>query len=234
MEDASYDELRCDAKTYYKHHNHNAAIEIFSELLQNTSQDSLIHNYILFEYAECLLDKANYEIKIEYKMNIEMNMEGTIRNNKQMEEIEEDIETCWYSLENCRNAFEIVNDRARLARVHKAIGDVQLLNNNFKEAIEEYEAGMDYNMEEKMEIVLMESKADAYIYMEEYNKAIKEYKEIIKKYKEKEIKNKEKEINKYEEKIEVIRYKRRSEGIKRKREESDEKEIAKDVNHRKK
>ena len=101
-----------------------------------------------------------------------------IQNNNENNDIEEDLEICWASLETCKVHFEIINDHEKLSRVHKGLADLLSLNNHFDQAIVEYKNCLNYSQDDEATVELFECIADCYRNLEEFDEAKDFYKQI--------------------------------------------------------
>lgn len=189
------------AISYYKHSKYSEAIEIFNDILPTLDQKSLIYSNVLLEYAICLIENANYQTMANYKklLNFKLKNNTDKKNNDQdnNKEIDEDLEIAWDSLELCRVTFEIINDRDKLCKTHKGLGDIYNLNNEFEKSINEYMVAINYSDNKFVYAELIECIADNYEKLENIEKSIEKYQELIQIYKD---------LNNYEsiEEIELI------------------------------
>jgi tetratricopeptide (TPR) repeat protein len=162
-----------EARAYSGHRDYAAALEIYGELLPTLNQDELSYSYILLEYALCLLESVNYDAEMNYQRLLEK------KNPIPMENMAEDIEICWDSLEICRSTFEIINDQEKLCLTHKGLGDILSFNNDFTGAIGDYKKAIEYCDKDDNLIELLECIADCYKHMKDYNSQKEYYGKII-------------------------------------------------------
>lgn len=173
MEDDEADfPLLADARAYLSHRNYAAALEIYTDVLPTISQESITYTHVLLEYALCLLENVTFEVEMSYRRVLQLHQKS------KQEDIDEDLEICWESLETCRLNLEIVNDRDRLCRVHKGLGDVHCLNNRFEAAVREYLGAMEYSSDGAASAEILESVAECYKNMEQYEEAEDYYRQL--------------------------------------------------------
>lgn len=182
-----------EAHVYLKHRNYASALEIYVEILEDVNQESEEYSHILLEYSKCLLECIIYQSEMNYKKILQT------KNPVEEDVIEEDLENCWECLETCRVRFEDLEERCKLAEVHKGLGDIQCLKNCFEEGKEEYMKAIDCCDDDLLLAELFECIADCSRNMKIYDDAIYHYKQIVLIYKKLGM---EEQVNEYESLIE--------------------------------
>lgn len=158
-----------EAQAYSKHRNYSSALEVYSDILSDLEENSEEYSYVLLEYSKCLIDCIMYQFEMDYRRILET------KNVTVDDEIEEDLENAWNCLETCRLHFEDLENRSKLSEVHKGIGDVLCLQNNFDEGKIEYHKALDYNEDEHASIQILECIADCYRNMDMLKESIETY-----------------------------------------------------------
>lgn len=159
-------------------------IEIYCEILDRVNPDDEKVPYIYLEYADALIRNSNSffvdEIsKISSKNGLDLN---------ERRETEEDLETAWNLLEICRNAFIILKDYHSLTTTRFLLGDICLLNNEFRDALHELTecvSTMDkiYEKDDIRYADVYLSLANCYEFMEDFEMSRKYYDKAIVVYK---------------------------------------------------
>ncbi|KAM0681343.1 hypothetical protein GINT2_000543 [Glugoides intestinalis] len=167
-----YPEIK-EAHVYIKHRNYASALEIYVGILEESNQDSEEYSHVLLEYSKCLLECIMYQSEMNYRKILQT------RNPIEEDVIEEDLETCWDCLETCRVRFEDIEERSKLAEVHKGLGDIQCLKNSFEEGKEEYLKAIDCCDDELLQAEIFECIADCCRNMKMDDDAIYHYKQIV-------------------------------------------------------
>lgn len=165
-----------EARAYAKHNKHTQALEIYVEILEDVEKDSEEYVYLLLEYSQCLIEYIMHQSELSiFKL-----LHGKQSYNDQ--EIEEDLETCWDSLEVCRISFTKLYNRQKLCEVYKGLGDVLCLQNKFEEGKKEYLSAVNYCDDDLIIVELMDCLADCCKHTKDYESAISYYDNIIRIY----------------------------------------------------
>ncbi|KAI4292920.1 hypothetical protein PAPHI01_2194 [Pancytospora philotis] len=167
-------DARCEARCG----NYEAALEIYSEVLEDLNPGALAHSVVLLEYAGCVLESVIQSTCADYQRMLAL-QDSTAQLNSASKEVEEDIEICWDCLETCRVNFEVVNDGPRLAEVHKLLGDVHELNNKFEDALQEYHTALSYCGDDKSRAGVLECIADSHKSLRQFEKAVDFYEQTL-------------------------------------------------------
>jgi len=221
-----YPELK-EALGYQVHGQYEEAVSIYTEVLENIDQETAEYAYILLEYALCLLEVAISHFESNYKKILLLDPKNDIN------EGDEDLETCWECLETCRTAFDALNDHGSLARVYKGLGDIKYLNNDFEGAIDEYDVAMDHLDDDGKKIELLECISDCHRGNKEYKKAIECLEKIIKTVEQPERAKCKPSTKEYKDLIKILEFEAKNGGDGGNKTKADTDEV-RDVNHLKK
>lgn len=108
-------------------------ITIYSEILEGMNPDDEKIPYLYIEYADALIKSSNlffFDEISRISQNRGLNLE-------ERKGAEDDLETAWGVLEICKNAFSILKDYRMLARARFLLGEICLLNNEFRDGLHE-------------------------------------------------------------------------------------------------
>jgi len=164
------------AHSYIKHQKYALALQVYVDILDDVEEDSEEYAHILLEYAQCLIESIMHQAEMNYKRILQT------RNAEDEVDLEEDLENCWNCLETCRLHFGDLENRTKLAEVHKGLGDVQCLKNCFEEGKSEYLKAIDCCDDDRLVAELMECVAECYRNMKMYDESIEHYREVAKMY----------------------------------------------------
>lgn len=187
-----------EAHAYVKHGKYALALQVYIDILDDVEEDSEEYAYILLEYAQCLVENVMQQAEMNYKRILQT------RNAEDDVDLEEDLENCWNCLETCRLHFGDLENRPKLAEVHKGLGDVQCLKNCFEDGKLEYFKAIDYCDDDLLISELLECVADCYRNMKMYDEAIDYYKQVVKTYEQLGMKKEAEEYNSLIDGIKVI------------------------------
>jgi len=166
-----YPEIR-DAHVYSKHRKYSNALQVYVDILNDINQDSEEYCSVLLEYAQCLLESIMVQSELNYLKILQT------RSQIDEEAIEEDLENCWESLEICRISFTDLNKRDKLCEVHKGLGDVLCLKNQFEEGKREYLSALDFADDDETCIEILECVADCCRSLKKYDDCVGFYRQI--------------------------------------------------------
>jgi len=108
-------------------------IGIYTEILETVDPDDGKSPYIYLEYANALIMNANMFFMDEVsRISAKRGL-----NLEERKWAEDDLETAWNMLEICKNAFVILKDYSCLARSRFLLGEICLLNNEFRDGLHE-------------------------------------------------------------------------------------------------
>ncbi|WUR03455.1 G-protein-signaling modulator 2 [Vairimorpha necatrix] len=159
------------AYQYTAQGNFEEAINIYTSLLDNINPDDETVPYLYLNYANCLIKNCN-QFFIEEIKNIHSGFDL-----KKREIYEDDLENAWSLLEICRSSFSILKDEYNLSKTYFLLGEISLLNNEFRDAIRDFiETESLYKkckVEDNEYIELYMSMSSAYEFLEEYEQALK-------------------------------------------------------------
>ncbi|EJW02181.1 hypothetical protein EDEG_03377 [Edhazardia aedis USNM 41457] len=128
-----------EARLCANQQNYNLASELYSDFLNKLSekgfkQDDPLMCYIYIEYASALIESAALFFVEELEMLA--NCKSTSASRKA--EKEDDLEIAWNILEIAKLVFLELDDKENLLRIYFLLGEIQVLNNQFDDAIAEY------------------------------------------------------------------------------------------------
>jgi tetratricopeptide (TPR) repeat protein len=167
------------AQGQYEH-----ALEIYSEILDSVNPDDETVPYLYVEYSNALIKNAN-EFFMEEVAAIAENRGFSLLDRHN---IEDDLESAWNLLEISKSAFTILRDDKHLATTHFLLGEISLLNNQYKEAIHDYTESINTFLKiyDEADLELLDvylSMANAYEFSEDFDMGIFYYKKAIVVYK---------------------------------------------------
>ncbi|KAK6089856.1 hypothetical protein P3W45_001204 [Vairimorpha bombi] len=171
-----YDEIPL-ANQYFAQGDFENALEIYSKILDTVNPDEETVPYLYINYANCLIKNSN-QYFIEEIQNIHSGFDLSER-----KDIEDDLENAWNMLEICRNSFVILKDDLSLGKTYFLLGEISLLNNEFRDSIRDYiECISIYKMinadiSEYGDVYM--SIASSYEFLGDYDMALKYYQESI-------------------------------------------------------
>lgn len=160
------------ARLYKVHGNYDLALGLYFEILDGVNNECEAYPYLLLEYAVCLLESAMTTCEENY-------VEVFEKKRNKLNTTEEDVEYAWNCLENARMLFEELQNKNRLICVHKYTGDLLVFNNDFAQALLEYEKAQNMCEENEHVVEVLEDICECYVHLKDFEKAKECYKNIL-------------------------------------------------------
>lgn len=171
-----YDEIPL-ATQYFTQGEFENALEIYSKILDTVNPDDETVPYLYLNYANCLIKNSN-QYFIDEIQNIHSGFDLSER-----KDIEDDLENAWNMLEICRSSFVILKDDYSLGKTYFLLGEISLLNNEFRDSIRDYieciciYKNINADICEYGDVYM--SMASAYEFLGDYDMAIEYYQNSI-------------------------------------------------------